>query len=150
MIFWWKIAIFESSRQEIGKNISELSSKLDKLDKDFLNLSGIKSTIDSKVNIWDSKADPAEVKKIDAFVTEEVNKLKQDIEFILEKNDELSNNLKSNTQNESQEVLSKNLENRLTGNLAQMENKLAIFETSHQDLTTKMSEILVKIIQRNN
>merc|ERR1712106_776985 len=133
-----KMSIFENSRQEVAKKLSELSSKLEKVDNDFVNLSGMKSTFDSKVDTWNSKADPEEVKKLDKFVKEEVEKMKKDIECIQENNAELSSNLKVTSQHESQEKLSQNLETKLTGNIAQIENKMSIFENSRQDLITKV------------
>merc|ERR1712096_382080 len=128
-----KISDFEAFRKDTGTRLSELSNKNDQLTKDVVGVSEIKSKFDSKVNIWDSKADPQEVKKIDTFVNEEVKKMKKDIEYMLEKNDEMN---RKNTSNENQETISKNLENKLNGNIAQIENKMAIIEASRQDTTT--------------
>merc|ERR1719186_794374 len=138
-----KMAIIEASRQDTTTKLTELLKKNDKINEDLVNLSSLKSKFESKVNTWDSKADPAEVKKLDTFVNEEVEKLKKDIKYILDKNDEMSANLK-NTSNENQETTSKNLENKLTGNIAQIENKMAIIEGSRKDTATKLTELLKK------
>merc|ERR1719186_1560166 len=136
-----KMAIIEASRQDTTTKLTELLKKNEKINEDLVNLSSLKSKFESKVNTWDSKVDPADVKKLDTFVNEEVEKLKKDIVYILEKNDEI--NLK-NTSNENQEIISKNLENKLNGNIAQIENKMAIIEASRQDTTTKLTELLKK------
>ena len=100
------------------------------------SLSALKSQFDSKVSTWDSKANPEEVKKLDTFVNEEVKKIKKDIDYILEKNDEIHANLKNTSQTETQETVSKNLENKLTGNIANVENKITKFENYKTRQTT--------------
>merc|ERR1719186_2436134 len=127
-----KMAIIEASRQDTTTKLTELLKKNEKINEDLVNLASLKSKFESKVNSWDSKADPTEVKKLDTFVNEEVEKLKKDIKYILDKNDEMSTNLK-NTSNENQETTSKDLEKRLTGSMAKIENKIAIFNSSRQE-----------------
>eukprot|EP00092_Neocalanus_flemingeri_P022775 GFUD01024695.1.p1 GENE.GFUD01024695.1~~GFUD01024695.1.p1 ORF type:complete len:3073 (+),score=1009.79 GFUD01024695.1:162-9221(+) len=136
-----KIATLEASREDTANSLTELLKKIEKLNEEMVSLSGLKSNFESKTNIWDSKANPEQVKKIDTFVNEEVKKLKKDIQYILEKNDEISNDLKKTSQNENQELISKNLENTLTQNIAQIENKMAILEASRQENTTKFTEL---------
>ena len=100
-----EITTFETYRQDTTTKLAELLRKNDKINEEIVNLSGMKSKFESKVNLWDSKANPAEVKKLDTFVNEEVKKMKKDIEFVLGKNDEISANMKTNSNNGDQETI---------------------------------------------
>merc|ERR1711892_1556866 len=72
----------------------------------------------------------------------EMRNIKKDITFVLERTDEI--NTKASSQNENQESTPNELENRLTGSIAQIENKMAIFENSKQDVSTKLADLLKK------
>jgi len=139
-----RITILDNSKQEITKKQSDLSTKLEKVEKDLIDLFGMKSKFESKASTWDCKADLHEIQKLDKFVNEEVGKLTKNVNSIQDKNEELSNKMKVTSQYEGQTDASKNLENRLTGNIAQLENKIAIIENSRQDLVKKISELLKK------
>jgi len=60
----------------------------------------------------------------------------------LKKNDEINANIKANANNPENTSPPKDLENRLTSSIAQIENKIAIFEKSRQDITTKLSDLM--------
>merc|ERR1712106_843443 len=84
-------------------------------------------------------------KKVDTYISDEVKKFRKEIDYILEKNDEITTNLKNASQNENQEAVSKNLEHKLTGKIADVENKIAILESSKKEIVTKVSEFPTKL-----
>ena len=104
---------FDSFKQETSTKLVELTKKNEKLNGDIVSFSGLKSKFDSKCNIWDKKAETEEVKKIESLVSEEVKKIKNDIDHINQKNGEIQNNFKK-TSDENQATISKTLENKLT------------------------------------
>jgi len=92
--------------------VDALSQNNEKFCADLVNLSDLKSKFDSKVNIWDGKADVADMKKLNTLINDEVKKLEKNIDNILKKNEEMFSNLKNKNPDNNQEILSKDLAQR--------------------------------------
>merc|ERR1711892_1530122 len=128
-----KMAIFENSKQDVSTKLADLLKKNEKLTEDLTKVSGIKSQFDSKANIWDGKADSAEIKKINSFVDEEVKKIKINIENIERKSDDVNKlndkfitkdefkDLKSNVNQLSETIKGNNTDNSNSSNNEQLE-----------------------------
>merc|ERR1712123_359510 len=113
-----------------------LTKKNEQMIGDIAAFSVLKSKFDSKVDKWDKKAETGEIKKIEEIVQEEVNKIKKEIDNMKEKNVDIQNQFKNKT-DEKQDTISKNLENKLTENIKQIENNISKFENSNKDIASK-------------
>eukprot|EP00090_Calanus_glacialis_P047534 TRINITY_DN9924_c0_g1_i1.p1 TRINITY_DN9924_c0_g1~~TRINITY_DN9924_c0_g1_i1.p1 ORF type:complete len:770 (-),score=247.40 TRINITY_DN9924_c0_g1_i1:94-2130(-) len=157
------MTIFENSRNDLSNKLSELLTKNEKITEDLTKVSELKSNFDSKVNIWDSKADPAEIKKLDTFVNEEVKKIKKDIEDIVQKNNEISVNtldnryiskdkfkdLEINVNQLSENIKTNNAINSNSNDVGHLEEKISKLETSSGDFNNKFANLMEKNSQIN-
>merc|ERR1719186_1473143 len=89
--------------------VDALSQNNEKFSADLVNLSDLKSKFDSKVNVWDGKADVADMRKLNTLINDEVKKLEKNVDNILNKNEEMFSNLKNKNPDNNQEILSKDL-----------------------------------------
>merc|ERR1711892_985566 len=103
-----KISNFEISQKDTTSKISDLSKNDEKVFKELVALSASKSKFESKVDTWDKKIDPDDVKKLDSLINEEVKKLRKDMQHVLDNNEEIKANLETNSKNGDQETISKN------------------------------------------
>jgi len=114
-----------------------------KLNGNIVNFTGLKSKFESKVENWDRKAEAQDLKKVEDHMSNEVNKIKQDVDNIKSKNMDIENQFK-NKSNEQTNTIAKDLENKLIENIKQIENRLLSFENSSKDTASKISDILQK------
>merc|ERR1719357_1306273 len=139
-----------SVEQKINKDLEQINTKLSKLGDELQSYSNLHANFNSKAKVWDSKADMTEIKKLDACLKDEVNSLKKDIAYVLEKNDELNQNIKETSVRESQASESRSLEDKITKNIANLENKIAVISKSKDDLSAKSSEMSERLDKLNN
>eukprot|EP00091_Calanus_sinicus_P024974 TRINITY_DN9282_c0_g1_i4.p2 TRINITY_DN9282_c0_g1~~TRINITY_DN9282_c0_g1_i4.p2 ORF type:complete len:120 (-),score=25.43 TRINITY_DN9282_c0_g1_i4:1036-1395(-) len=57
-----KLSNIESSKQDTANKMTELSNNDEKVFKELVTLSSLKSKFESKANSWDNKVDSSEVK----------------------------------------------------------------------------------------
>merc|ERR1719266_1790336 len=105
-----KMAIQEAARKDINTKLSDLSEKQHRLNEEFGCISELKSKLNSKSSVWDSKAD---MKNVESLIQSEVKKLKQDQEFVLNKVDSIDCDVRNIRDNLSNMDNISNLEGKL-------------------------------------
>merc|ERR1711915_973748 len=70
--------------------LTDVTEKTKNMVADINTFSEFRNKLESKVNIWDQKADVSDLKKIDTSINEDIKKIKVDIEHIVEKNEDFS------------------------------------------------------------
>merc|ERR1719370_2434192 len=138
-----KITELESFKQDTNSKLINLTKINEKLDKNVTDFTGLKSKVEAKIEKWDKKAESQDLTKIENHLSEEMKKIKEEVDNMRKKNSEIEKDLK-NSANEKPDTITKNLENRLIENIKQIENKLATFENSTKDTASKISSLLQK------
>ena len=140
----------EETERRLAKDILSCSKEVSELSKKYDELSAHKSKLHSE------KCDRSEVdimknefsSKIDNF-SQNVENLKQASLDHKNEIDSLNNVTKKLStlevsKSETSETVSKSLETRVTAGMAQIENKMAIFESSRKDMNTKLTDLTSK------
>merc|ERR1711970_1621417 len=102
----------ETSQKDVSAKILELSKNDEKVFKELVTFSALKSKFDSKAESWDKKVDANELKKIDTLINDEVKKLNKAIQHVSEENSELKSDIKTNSKNGDQDMMAKNFESK--------------------------------------
>merc|ERR1712142_805665 len=118
-----KVTELEGFKQDTNSKLKDLTNMNEKLNGNIVNFTGLKSKFESKVENWDRKAEAQDLKKVEDHMSNEVNKIKQDVDNIKSKNMDIENQFK-NKSNEQTNTIAKDLENKLIENIKQIENRL--------------------------
>ena len=130
----------KSFENDINEKISLINSKTSELEKRHEDLC-------KKSDVWDRKPERTELNEIRSELKAHQEKadgqlrsVNQEVEGI---NKMISLNSEAKTA-ETDETISKSLETKLTTNMAQIENKMAIQEAARKDINTKLSDLSEK------
>merc|ERR1719167_678743 len=110
-----------------------VSNKISTLENTVSTFSSMKKVVESKMELWDAKANTSEVNSLQELLKDEMKKMKKEVEYTLEKQDELRNNFNNQNKPDKDGSIDKNVESRILERIGQMENKFAIFEHSRKD-----------------
>merc|ERR1711915_758037 len=83
-----KMAIIENSQKSNTNKLTDVIEKNKNMVEDVNTFSEFRKKLESKVNIWDQKADISDLKKIDTSIKKILKRLRVDIEHIVEKNED--------------------------------------------------------------
>merc|ERR1711915_96334 len=159
-----KMAIIENSQKSNTNKLTDVTEKTKNMAADVNTFSEFRNKLESKVNIWDQKADVSDLKKIDTSINESIKKIKVDIEHIVEKNEDFSiQNLNKKfismdefrglegTVSELSQQVSKNDKNESGKTYSQdLEAKMKKLEASNGDLQDKFGNLMEKNSDLNN
>jgi len=104
-----KTSNIETSQKDVSAKILELSKNDEKVFKELVTFSALKSKFDSKAESWDKKVDANELKKLDTLINDEVKKLNKAIQHVSEENSELKSDIKTNSKKGDQDMMAKKI-----------------------------------------
>ena len=147
--------VSSDSLNQIEKNINIA------LEKSSSNISDLTTKLNgllSKSSSWDNKVEKADLitckneinssidnlRKDIGSTREEVNVQKQEIQSLESTTKNLTSLQSQLDKSDKSENVSKSLEGRITAGMAQIENKMAIFESSRKEMNTKLVDLSSK------
>merc|ERR1711915_710537 len=159
-----KMAIIENLQKSNTNKLTDVTEKTKNMVADVNTFSEFRNKLESKVNIWDQKADVSDLKKIDTSINKDIKKIKVDIEHIVEKNEDFSiQNLNKKfismdefrglegTVSELSQQVSKNDKNESGKTYSEdLEAKVKKLEASNGDLQDKFGNLMEKNSDLNN
>merc|ERR1712113_406469 len=147
----------------MGKDdsIVQLEHKIKLLDKccsDVADLSKKFDVLSTKSNFWDNKASKEDVaiaksdlnnlienmKRNSEILKEDIDIQKQEINSLNDVTKKLTSLQAETNQTDKNESISSALESRVTAGMAQLENKMAIFEASRKEMNNKLTDLSSK------
>merc|ERR1719270_2955689 len=147
--------VSSDSLNQMEKNIN---SALEKSSSNISDLTTKLNGLLSKSSSWDNKVEKADLitckneinssidnlRKDIGSTREEVNVQKQEIQSLESTTKNLTSLQSQLDKSDKSENVSKSLEGRITAGMAQIENKMAIFESSRKEMNTKLVDLSSK------
>ena len=131
----------KSFESDISETISKINSKTAEIEKK-------QEEFKKKSDVWEAKADKTELNKMKTDIMSECEKIGDQLASLKLESDSINLAVKSLTspkeESDKDETISKSVEAKLTSNLAQLENKIAIHEASRKEITNKLSDLSQK------
>ena len=142
-----------------AENINEIERKLKiTLDKNSESISSIKARLEDIVKKLNSSVEKEELGKYRSEIqvnidklsgdnvrfNQEVNDLKSELSLLSDTTKKLTSIEKEKSSSESSDGVSKTAESRITAGMAQMENKIAIFDASRKEINQKLTDLSLK------
>ena len=141
--------------------IAQLEQKIKLLDKcstDVADLSKKYEALSTKSNLWDNKASKEDVSTAKSDLNNLIENMKRNAEILKEEVDIQKHEINSlndvtkkltslqteTNQTDKNESISSALESRVTAGMAQLENKMAIFEASRKEMNHKLTDLSSK------
>merc|ERR1711915_781018 len=159
-----KMAIIENSQTSNTNKLTDVTEKTKNMVEDVNTFSEFRNKLESKVNIWDQKADVSDLKKFNTSINEDIKKIKVDIEHIVEKNEDFSiqnlnkkfismdefRGLEGTVSELSQHVSTNDINESGKTYSADLEAKMKKLEASNGDLQDKFGNLMEKNCDLNN
>ena len=130
----------KSFENDINERISKINSKTSEIERKQEELS-------KRSDIWDRKPDKTELTEIRTEVEAHQDKIDDQLSSLRLEVDGINKiiSVKSEEKpSDTDQTISKSLETKMTANMGQIENKMAIQEAARKDINTKLSDLSEK------
>ena len=140
----------EETEIKLTKDIQSCSKEISELSKKYDELSAIKSRLQTE------KCDSSELNSLKNELSKKLENLGKNVENLKQETSDHKNEISSLnditkklsslevSKTDKSETVSQSLETRITAGMAQLENKMAIFESSRKDINTKLTDLTSK------
>ena len=130
----------KSFENDINERISKINSKTSEIERKQEELS-------KRSDIWDRKPDKTELTEIRTEVEAHQDKIDDQLSSLRLEVDGINKIISVKSEEkpaDTDQTISKSLETKMTANMGQIENKMAIQEAARKDINTKLSDLSEK------